>query len=73
VPVMQLTIKKLYTMKPNKQKQSNLSKALKKVSKLDIPVETRLKIYDIMYNLSSKEFNKGYDQATQTAKRIYTN
>tara|TARA_R100000951_G_scaffold88711_1_gene76791 strand:+ start:970 stop:1152 length:183 start_codon:yes stop_codon:yes gene_type:complete len=60
-------------MKPNKQKQSNLSKALKKVSKLDISKEAKLQIYDIMYNLSCNEFNKGYDQATQTAKRIYTN
>ena len=70
---MQLTIKKLYTMKPNKQKQSNLSKALKKVSKLDIPAVTKLEIYDIMYNLSCKEWNKGHQQATETAKRIYTN
>ncbi len=60
-------------MKTNKQKQSNLSKALKKVSKLDIPAGTKLEIYDMMYNLSSNEFNKGFDQATQTAKRIYTN
>ena len=60
-------------MKTIKQKQSNLSKALKKVSKLDISKDAKLQIYDIMYNLSSKEFNKGYDLATQTAKRIYTN
>jgi len=70
---MQSTIKKFYTMKPNKQKQSNLSLALKKVSKLDIPAATKLKIYDIMYNLSCNEFNKGFEQATQTAQKIYTN
>ena len=60
-------------MKPNKQKQSNLSKALKKVSKLDIPALAKLEIYDIMYNLSCKEWNNGHQQATETAKRIYTN
>ena len=60
-------------MKPNKQKQSNLSKALKKVSKLDIPAVAKLEIYNIMYNLSCKEWNNGHQQATETAKRIYNN
>ena len=60
-------------MKPNKQKQSNLSKALKKVSKLDIPALAKLEIYDVMYSLSCNEFNKGFEQATQTAQKIYTN
>tara|TARA_R110000782_G_scaffold75014_1_gene149823 strand:+ start:901 stop:1086 length:186 start_codon:yes stop_codon:yes gene_type:complete len=61
-------------MKPNKEtKQSYLSKALKQVSKLDIPHESKLGIYDILYILSCKEFNKGYKQATKTAERIYNN
>lgn len=54
-------------MKPNKQKQSNLSLAFDQVKNLNLglTLEQCIDLNDVLYTLSINQFNKGMQQANE--------